>query len=55
MPAIVVAASKNKQIAKRMQNMFSTNYFRVYTSSDVIGVELSGPTEEYYCYCGWYF
>ncbi len=43
MPAIVVAASKNKQIAKRMQNMFSTNYFRVYTSSDVIGVELSGP------------
>jgi len=43
MPAIVVAASKNKQTAKKMQDMFSTEYFRVYTSSDVVGVELSGP------------
>jgi len=43
MPAIVVAASKNKQVAKRMQDIFSTEYFRVYTSSDVVGVELSGP------------
>ncbi|GMX58434.1 MAG: NAD(P)H-dependent glycerol-3-phosphate dehydrogenase [Candidatus Microsyncoccus archaeolyticus] len=43
MPAIVVAASKDKKIAKKMQEMFSNDYFRVYTSSDVVGVEISGP------------
>ncbi|HOC53967.1 MAG TPA: NAD(P)H-dependent glycerol-3-phosphate dehydrogenase [Candidatus Pacearchaeota archaeon] len=43
MPAIVVAASKDKKIAKKMQEMFSNNYFRVYTSNDVVGVEISGP------------
>ena len=43
MPAIVVAASKDKKIANKMQEMFSSEYFRVYTSTDVIGVEISGP------------
>lgn len=43
MPAIVVAASKDKKIARKMQEMFSNDYFRVYTSSDVVGVEISGP------------
>lgn len=43
MPAIVVAASKDKKIAKKMQEMFSNDYFRVYTSSDIVGVEISGP------------
>ncbi|MBP6914243.1 NAD(P)-dependent glycerol-3-phosphate dehydrogenase, partial [Candidatus Parcubacteria bacterium] len=43
MPAIVVAASKDKKIAKKMQEMFSNDYFRVYTSNDVVGVEISGP------------
>lgn len=43
MPAIVVAASKNRKVAKKIQEMFSNEYFRVYTSTDVIGVEISGP------------
>jgi glycerol-3-phosphate dehydrogenase (NAD(P)+) len=43
MPAIAVVASRNKKIAKQMQEMFSGEYFRIYTSNDVVGVELSGP------------
>ena len=35
--------SKDKKIAKKMQEMFSNDYFRVYTSNDVVGVEISGP------------
>lgn len=43
LPALVVIASKDKEIAKTIQNIFSNEYFRVYTSTDVIGVELGGP------------
>jgi len=43
LPALVVAASKKHSIAKNIQEMFSNDYFRVYTSTDVIGVELGGP------------
>lgn len=43
LPALVVAASKNHIIAKKIQDIFSNDYFRVYTSTDVVGVELGGP------------
>ena len=43
LPALVVAASKNHAIAKKIQDIFSNEYFRVYTSTDVVGVELGGP------------
>ncbi|MCK9578674.1 NAD(P)-dependent glycerol-3-phosphate dehydrogenase [bacterium] len=43
LPALIVAASKSKKIAKELQEIFSNEYFRVYTSSDVIGVEMGGP------------
>lgn len=43
MPALVVAASKNLLIVKKIQDIFSNNYFRVYTSNDIVGVELGGP------------
>lgn len=43
LPALIVAASKDKKIAKDLQEVFSNNYFRVYTSSDVVGVEMGGP------------
>lgn len=43
LPVLVVAASKNKSIAKKIQDIFSNEYFRVYTSTDVVGVELGGP------------
>lgn len=42
LPASVVAASGDVALARRVQTMFSTERFRVYTNSDVIGVELAG-------------
>ncbi len=41
-PTAVVAASKNSADAKKVQKLFMNSYFRVYTSSDVLGVELGG-------------
>ncbi|MFL5330538.1 MAG: NAD(P)H-dependent glycerol-3-phosphate dehydrogenase [Gemmataceae bacterium] len=41
MPASVVAASADEQLAKRVQEWFCTDRFRVYTNADVIGVELA--------------
>lgn len=41
-PTTVVVASKNGEIAKEVQDLFITPKFRVYTNSDVIGVEIGG-------------
>src|SRR6185437_2957016 len=42
LPATAVAASADDALAQRVQSVFSTQWFRVYTNSDVIGVELAG-------------
>jgi len=42
LPASVVAASGDVALARRVQAMFSTDRFRVYTNPDLIGVELAG-------------
>lgn len=42
LPATVVAASGDVALARRVQGMFSNDRFRVYTNSDLIGVELAG-------------
>lgn len=44
-PASVVVAAENPAVARLVQRAFSTNYFRVYTSSDLIGVELAGAVK----------
>ena len=41
-PTAVVAASKDKDTSRTIQSTFMTSYFRVYTSSDILGVELGG-------------
>ena len=41
-PTSVTVASKDKEIAKEVQQNFMTDYFRLYYSTDVIGVELGG-------------
>lgn len=41
-PTVVVAASTNTESAKQVQDIFMCPTFRVYTSKDVIGVELGG-------------
>jgi glycerol-3-phosphate dehydrogenase (NAD(P)+) len=42
LPATVVAACAARDVAKLVQSVLSTSAFRVYTSSDVLGVELAG-------------
>jgi glycerol-3-phosphate dehydrogenase (NAD(P)+) len=42
LPATAVVASDDAVLAQRVQTVFSTQWFRVYTNSDVIGVELAG-------------
>jgi glycerol-3-phosphate dehydrogenase (NAD(P)+) len=42
LPATAVAASADAALAERVQQTFSTQWFRVYTNVDVIGVELAG-------------
>lgn len=41
-PTAVVAASKEILTAKKIQETFITSYLRVYSSTDIIGVELGG-------------
>ena len=41
-PTAVTIASENQECAQQLQQVFSTPYFRVYTNSDVVGVELGG-------------
>ena len=41
-PAGAVAAAPTSEIATRVQSLFSTPYYRVYTSTDVVGCELAG-------------
>jgi len=42
MPTAVTVAAESQDVARKVQEVFSTDYFRVYTNSDVVGVELGG-------------
>ncbi len=42
LPATSVVASVSKDVAKQAQELFMSDRFRVYTSTDIIGVELGG-------------
>ncbi len=42
LPTAVTVASRNAEAARTIQKDFSVPYFRVYTSDDVIGVDLAG-------------
>jgi len=44
-PTAVAVASENMEAAGIVQETFATSYFRVYTNSDVIGVELGGAVK----------
>ncbi len=41
-PTAVVVAARDQVVAQRLQELFNTPYFRIYTSPDLIGVELGG-------------
>ena len=42
MPTAVVAASSDINLSKDVQKLFNSDWFRVYSSTDLIGVELGG-------------
>ena len=41
-PTAVVIASRDRKLARSLQDTFMAQFFRVYTQEDVIGVELGG-------------
>ncbi len=41
-PTLVVAAAADPRVAEETQHLFATTYFRVYSRTDVLGVELGG-------------
>ena len=50
-PTTVVAASENREAAELVQNIFMSPKFRVYTNSDVKGVELGGALKNVIALC----
>ena len=42
LPTAVTVAGHDSAMAKRVQELFSASYFRVYVTEDVVGVELGG-------------
>jgi len=44
LPATACSASRNESLARKIQHTFSDNvpWFRVYTNTDIVGVELAG-------------
>lgn len=44
-PAAVVIASSDESLARLLQSQFSSSSFRLYTNTDVIGVEIGGAVK----------
>jgi glycerol-3-phosphate dehydrogenase (NAD(P)+) len=44
-PAGAVVASENPQLIELMEELFSTNYFRIYPSNDLTGCEFAGAAK----------
>ncbi|MHC4070083.1 MAG: NAD(P)H-dependent glycerol-3-phosphate dehydrogenase [Planctomycetota bacterium] len=42
LPATICAACSDEELAKKVQSTFSAPWLRVYTNTDVVGVELAG-------------
>ena len=51
MPTMLVAAAKDIKIAKKLQDLFTTDHLRIYTSTDVLGVELGGALKNIVALC----
>ena len=41
-PTAVTIGCQNQEVAANLQKLFGTDYFRVYTSNDIVGLETSG-------------
>jgi len=45
LPATMVSASEDGELAARVQAMFTTSWLRIYTSADPVGVEVAGAVK----------
>ena len=45
LPTTVVSASADEALAREIQQLFTAPHFRVYTNTDLVGVELAGATK----------
>lgn len=50
-PTTVVAACKSRAVAEAVQDMLSNDFFRIYTATDVVGVELGGALKNVIAVC----
>ena len=50
-PTAIVIASKDKLLQKEIQDLFMNNCMRVYTSDDVIGVEVGAGAKNIIAFC----
>jgi len=48
LPAASVAASNHPEVGAVVQDVLMTNFFRVYTSTDMVGVEVGGALKNIY-------
>lgn len=44
-PTAIVAASRNREASELIQRSLSSSFFRIYTNTDVVGVELGGAVK----------
>lgn len=50
-PTTVVAAGKNRMVCERVQDLYMSPKFRVYTNPDIVGVEISGALKNIIAIC----
>ncbi|MBR1781699.1 MAG: NAD(P)-binding domain-containing protein, partial [Oscillospiraceae bacterium] len=50
-PSAIVAASEDRRAAELVQNLFMNERFRVYTSADIVGVELGAALKNVIALC----
>lgn len=50
-PTLNVVASESEDVAKNVQDVFMSDVFRIYTSKDVLGVEIGGAVKNVIALC----
>ena len=51
MPTTLVAACESKSVREMIQEQFTTDYLRIYTNEDILGVEIGGALKNIIALC----